>query len=238
MAKLMLKSTHRLMCGNSTDAGDLERLLRGEKAALFYCDPPYGVNERTMRLTAGRGKLAKDHDFRPVIGDDSTQTAIQAYRLAETRAPLQVWWGANYYAHALPEVSSWLVWDKRAGVDSDDNADCELAWSNTRKPARLFSHLWRGCIRASEKTESKVHPTQKPVALHEWAFATLKLEPGAVVVDLFGGSGSTLVACEKTHTRGFLCEIDPHYCDVIVERYRKFCGKLAIKTEENQASLS
>jgi len=222
---LWMLGNHRLLCGDSTNVQHVERLMNGEKADMVFTDPPYGVNERTMRKSAGRGKLAEGHDFRPVIGDDSADTAIAAFNLCSGLGINGIWWGANYFAHSVPEVSSWLIWDKRNGVPSDDNADCEMAWVWNKKPARIFSHLWRGCIRASEKSESKVHPTQKPIALAEWCFQNYG-NPKSVL-DLFLGSGSTLIACEKTNRKCYGCEIDAHYCSVIIERWERFTGKKA-----------
>lgn len=216
---------HRVMCGDSTNVQHVERLMNGEKADMVFTDPPYGVNERTMRKSSGRGKLAKGNDFFPVIGDTSTDTAIAAFNLCAALDINGIWFGANYFAHSVPEVGSWLIWDKRNGVASDDNADCEMAWVWNKKPARIFSHLWKGCIRASEKSESRIHPTQKPIALAEWCFENYG-QP-KTVLDLFIGSGSTLIACEKTGRKCYGMEIDPHYCSVIIKRWQDFTGKKA-----------
>lgn len=230
LGDLWTLGNHRLLCGDSTSIDAVERLMAGEKADMVFTDPPYGVSERTNRLSSGRGCLAQNQDFRPVIGDDSIETAVDAYRLCEGLGiPTLIFWGANYYASALPEVSSWIIWDKRDGVRSDDNADCELAWCNNRKPARVFSHLWKGAIRASERSERKVHPTQKPVALAEWCFENYG-SPRAIL-DLFGGSGSTLIACEKTDRKCFMMELDPHYCSVILDRWVKFTGKDPVRED-------
>lgn len=223
--EMFILGNHRLLCGDSTDRNQVDRLMNGEKADMVFTDPPYGVNERTNRKSSGRGKLAEGLDFQPVIGDDSTDTAIKAFNLCNGIPG--IWWGANYYAHSLPEVSSWLIWDKRDGVASDDNADCEMAWVWNRKPARIFSHLWKGCIRASEKSEKKVHPTQKPVMLAEWCFENYGNPK--TILDLFLGSGSTLIACEKTNRKCVGLEIDPQYCQVIIDRWEKFTGKKAVK---------
>lgn len=222
---LWILGEHRLLCGDCTVAENVQRLMAGEKADMVFTDPPYGVNERTMRKSAGRSKLAENHDLRPVWGDDSNDTAVKAFSL--WIGTPGIWWGANYYSNNIPEVSSWLVWDKRDGVGSDDNADCELAWVWNKKPARVFRHLWKGCIRASEKTESKVHPTQKPVVLAEWCFENYGNPK--LIWDGFLGSGSTLIACEKTNRKCYGMEIDPHYCDVIVARWEKFTGKKGMR---------
>jgi len=228
-AKMVKKPRHVLMCGDSTDKAQVDKLMNGEKADMCFTDPPYGVNERTNRKTSGRDKLAECQDFQPVIGDDSNQTAIDAYRLCESlNIKTQIFWGGNYYCNALPETSSWIVWDKRDGVASDDNADCELAWCNNKKPARVYRHLWKGCIRSSEKNETKVHPTQKPVVLAEWCFDNYGKNPKSVL-DLFLGSGSTLIACEKTGRKCYGMEISEHYVSVVIKRWQEYTGKTAEK---------
>src|SRR5690606_34818674 len=108
--------------------------------------------------------------------------------------PRVVLFGANHFASRLPPTPTWLVWDKRRGTGSDSQADCEIAWSNLGGPARLFSHLWRGAIRDSERGVKRVHPTQKPVALMRWCLEQAR--PSGIVLDPFLGSGSTLVACK------------------------------------------
>ena len=90
----------------------------------------------------------------------------------------------------------------------------------------MFTHMWHGIAKASESGQSRVHPTQKPVALAEWAFN--EFDAGSVVLDLFGGSGSTLIACEKTSRHCRIVELDPAYCDVIVKRWEDFTGNTAI----------
>ena len=92
---------------------------------------------------------------------------------------------------------------------------------------RIFKHQWNGLIKASERGEKRCHPTQKPVALAVWCFEHYG-KPKCSVLDLFGGSGSTLIACEKTGRKCFMMEISPAYCDVIVERWQNATGKKAV----------
>ena len=89
----------------------------------------------------------------------------------------------------------------------------------------MFTHQWHGMIKASEQSQSRVHPTQKPVALAEWCFQ--EFNAGNNVLDLFGGSGSTLIACEQSDKRCFVMELEPKYCDVIVQRWENLTGKKA-----------
>jgi site-specific DNA-methyltransferase (adenine-specific) len=195
-----------------------------ETVALLLTDPPYGVSERTNRKAAGRGKLAECNDFPPVHGDDKPfdPTPLLAFKRA-------VLFGANYFSERLPPSPSWIIWDKRDGIPSNDNADVELAWSNLGGPARCFRHIWNGMIKASERGERRVHPTQKPVALAQWVIGQ-HTQPGEVVFDPYAGSGSVLVAAKNLGRRAIGVEIERRYCDEIVRRLAQeilFSGEAA-----------
>ena len=121
------------------------------------------------------------------------------------------------------------MWDKREEMKSNNFADCELAWTSFDNPARIYRFLWNGMIRKGNEKEElyiRVHPTQKPVGL---MVDILRDFPSKNVVDLFGGSGSTLIACEKLKRNCYLGEIDPYYCRVILRRYEKYTGEKSVK---------
>mgnify|MGYP000911072919 CR=1 len=128
-------------------------------------------------------------------------------------------WGANHYASKLPDCACWLVWDKRDGIDSNDQADCELAWTNLRSPASLKRHMWNGMLKDSERGEPRVHPMQKPVVLMAWTMEQCKVPIGATVLDPYMGSGTTGIACLRTGRNYIGIERDAaHYktaCDRI-----------------------
>ena len=149
---------------------------------------------------------------KPIEGDEDPDLAKRVFKIFSNIPG--IWWGANYYSSVLPDAPKWLVWDKNNG--GSDQTDCELAWTNLKGVVRQFTQ-------ASEKS-NRVHPTQKPVSLIEWAF---DLHDGNRVLDLFLGSGSTLIACEKTNRKCYGMEIDPHYCSVIINRWQEFTGKEA-----------
>lgn len=186
------------------DCLDILPTLTGVDAVIT--DPPYGMNEHAMH-GGNRSRAAVATDWPAVVGDDRPFDPSPWIEYQPC-----VLWGANHYASRLPDAPSWLVWDKRDGTTSDDNADCETAWTNTGKAARLFRHLWRGMIKASERDDTRCHPTQKPVALMAWCMDTVKVERGALVLDPYCGSGTTGVACIRTGRRFIGVEIDPtHY---------------------------
>jgi DNA modification methylase len=216
---------HRVMCGDSTSIDAVERLLDGAKIDLVHTDPPYGINEKGMR--ADRGGLTTNSKL-PDFNDATTDAAKDAFALCEGLGiKRQVWWGANYYAHAVPETANWFVWDKRVDEKyNDTQSDCELAWVKSKwSSVRIFRHVWKGMIKDSEKGQRRIHATQKPVALAEWVFDYYK--DISTVLDLFGGSGSTLMAAEKQGKIAFLMELMPQYCDVIVKRWQDFTGQKA-----------
>jgi tRNA/tmRNA/rRNA uracil-C5-methylase (TrmA/RlmC/RlmD family) len=145
--------------------------------------------------------------------------------VASLEIPKLIIWGGNYFTDFLPPSPCWLVWDKER-PEGLTFADGEVAWTNFSTPLKFIRHRWDGYHRASEREQTRVHPTQKPAFLAEWCFN----EYGAKndkVLDLFGGSGSTLIACEKTNRRCYMMEIDPHYCDVILKRWEQFTGQTA-----------
>lgn len=214
---------HRLICGDSTDQATLEKLLNGTKADLLLTDPPYGIDYGAKLKGKGDGKGGSDRfgwkswdapewdKHRPEIGG--------LLSLADNA----IVWGGNYFTGQLPVRMCWLVWDK--GQRDFSLADGELAWTSFDKALRIKSYS-----RASANREEKFHPTQKPIELLRWCVQDIaeryagKIE---TVVDPFGGSGSTLITCEQLKKVCFMCELDPKYCDVIVERWESLTGKKA-----------
>jgi len=216
---------HRLMCGDSTSIDAVDRLLDGATIDLVHTDPPYGINEKGMR--DDRGGLTNNSKL-PDFKDDSIQYAVDAFNICDALGiKRQVWWGANYYAHTVPQTNNWFVWDKRVEDKyKDTQSDCELAWVKSKwSSVRIFRHVWKGMIKDSERGEKRVHATQKPVALAEWVIDYYK--DVKTVLDLFGGSGFNIMACEKKGISCYTMELMPEYADTIVKRWQDFTGKKA-----------
>lgn len=231
LGDIYLLGEHRLMCGDSTDPLAVKELLDGEEVDMVFTDPPYGMDLDTdyskMPSTKAQGnkkysKIAGDSDdFKPEL----IQTCLDVFDYCK-----EVFlFGADYYAEILPNKNqgSWVVWDKRVTENFDKmiGSAFELCWSKSkhkREIARFNNTLFSG----ESDARNKVHPTQKPIKLVEW-FLVKWGKSGDKVVDLFGGSGSTLIACEKTNRKCFMMELDPHYIDVIVTRWEKYTGKEA-----------
>ena len=174
--------------------------------------------------------------YSKVIGDNQPFDA-SSLRTYFNYVDEQFWWGANYYRTTLSSNDldgSWLVWDKRnEGSDNVLGSGFELCWSATKHKQDLLRFLWNG-FTAKEKNEKRVHPTQKPIALiaeiiNRWA------DKDCVVVDLFGGSGSTLLAAQETNRVAYLMELDPHYVDVICARYQKHTGNQPVLEATGEA---
>lgn len=219
---------HRLLCGDSTDSDQVAKLMNGEKADMVFTDPPYGINEKGDR--SKRGGLTKGNNL-PDFIDDSIQYAIDAFNQPQNiEIPVQVWFGANYYCHSLPQGNNWLVWDKRVeDKQRDTQSDCELAWVKSRfNSVRIFRHLWKGMMKDSEKGQRRVHATQKPVALIEFAINEYYPEAN-LIIDYFTGSGSTMVAAHQLKRKCYGMELDPKYCQVIIDRMKKLDSTLEIK---------
>ena len=218
---------HRLMCGDSTKQEDVDKLMNGVKADLVFTDPPYGINVVSDNGEVGANfGVAKKGNYSKVIADDTTDTAKKSYEILKTICNKLILWGGNYFIDFLEPSDGWLIWDKR--VDSgikNTFADGEMAYCNFHTPVRIYHQLWNGMIREGEK-DKRVHPTQKPIKMLSEILQDFSKE-NETILDVFGGSGSTLIACEQLNRKCYMMELDPHYIDVIIERWENFTGQKA-----------
>jgi len=221
---------HRLLCGDSTDSDAVARLMDGQKADMVFTDPPYG-----MKLDTDYSKLkgtdkspnAKGYKWDKVIGDDKEFDFLTSYALFED-VKEQFWWGADYYFNQLPVGGGLFVWQKRDKADSEMiGNDFEICWSKQRHKKATFWKRWVG-FDSIEKGEKRVHPTQKPIDLASWFIKDWSIE-GNKVIDLFLGSGSTMVAAHQLNRKCYGMELDPKYCQVIIDRMHKLDPSLEIK---------
>ena len=217
---------HRLICGDSTDSAVIDRLMDGVKADMVFTDPPYGINIVNDNGKVGAENLAKNRTYSKVIADDTTETARDAYCVLSTLCDKLIIWGGNYFLEFLPPSDGWIIWDKRRDMTSNNFADGEMAWCSFHTPIRIYHQLWNGMIREGEH-EDRVHPTQKPVRMLGEVLQDFS-NKNDIILDVFGGSGSTLIACEQLNRKCYMSELDPHYCDVIISRWETLTGGEAV----------
>lgn len=233
---LWVLGRHRVLCGDATSAEDVARVMGGAKADMVFTDPPYGVNIVRRKHVGGGGALkfkgvvggdswVSARNYAEIANDDSTEAARRFYAVCrDIGLDRFILFGGNYFADFLPPSACWIVWDKQ---NTGNFADVELAWTSMDRGAKLYSFMWNGLARSGDRASelvSRVHPTQKPVGLFEKIFADFEFE---LCLDGFLGSGSTLIACEKTKRICYGTELSEAYCDVIVKRWQEFTGNAA-----------
>jgi DNA modification methylase len=239
LGELWQLGDHRLLCGDSTDEKSVAYLMNGELADMVFTDPPYGVNYDGGHATdKRRDKLKNDDDV------DMYDLPIKnAFKFSKNNAALYLWFADRFTDDVVKGLSSagwkirnWIIWNKNMAQFGAIGAQykskhepCIYAFKSGQ------SVNWNGPnnevtvwdIKRENKNE--FHPTQKPVELAQRAIANHLVEN---VLDLFGGSGSTLIASHSNHKKAFVMELDPKYCDVIIERWERLTGLTATRLEQ------
>jgi DNA modification methylase len=216
---------HRLMCGDSTSIDTVDKLMDGQKADMVFTDPPYGVDYKGI-----------NNDSRDGL-EDLLRSAFANYLMASKSGASIYCFHSDRCADVFHKVfreffhfSSMIIWAKNSLTLSQtdyqsQHEPCLYGWMNNGTHSwhsdRKQTSVWR-----FDKERVVGHTTPKPVGLVEKAIANSS-KGGDVIIDLFGGSGSTLIACEKQSRHGRVMELDPKYCDVIVKRWEDFTGKKA-----------
>jgi DNA modification methylase len=216
-----LLGRHRLMCGDSTSIDAVEKLMDGQKADMVFTDPPYNVafNGRSGKHDVIKNDNLSDIDFKIFI-EQVCQTI-----LAIDPKVYYIWCNWKFYGILQEKLDykTCIVWAKNVfGMGNGYRHQHEFCLFNGKidQEIKNESDLWE-----VKKDTNYSHPTQKPVALSVRAFGNhIKL---LNVLDLFGGSGSTLIGAEQTGRNAYLMELDPKYCDVIIKRWQDFTGKQA-----------
>lgn len=218
---------HRLLCGDSTDSDQVAKLMNGQKADMVFTDPPYGIDIVGNNGKVGGDNKAKNGVYSKVIADDTTDTAKEFYQTCQALGfENYIIWGGNYFTDFLPFSPSWIIWDKRGDMNSNNFADGEMAWCSFETRVRIYKQIWNGMIREGEK-DKRVHPTQKPIkVLSDIINDQVK---GNLLFDGFLGSGSTMVASHQLNRKCYGMELDPKYCQVIIDRMLKLDPSLNIK---------
>ena len=218
---------HRLMCGDSTSVDNMNKLFDGNTIDLVLSDPPYGISVVGDNGKVGADNLAKNGIYMPVKGDETTDTTKEFYNACVSKdIDKYILFGGNYFIDFLPFSDSWIIWDKRGDMASNNFADGEMAWCSFHTPVRIYKQVWSGMIKEGEH-EKRVHPTQKPIRMLCDILKDFSKE-NENIFDGFGGSGSTLIACEQTNRNCYMIEYEPHYVDVIIARWEQFTGQKAV----------
>jgi DNA modification methylase len=212
---------HRLMCGDSTSIDAVEKLLNGEKIDLVFTDPPYNVafNGRSGKHDVIKNDNLPENEFNNFIAE-----ICNVIKIVDPKA-YYIWCNWKFYGvlQKLLDYKTCIVWAKNVfGMGQGYRHQHEFCLFNGKidEIVKNESDLWE-----IKKDSKYVHPTQKPVALSVRAFSNhVKL---LNVLDLFGGSGSTLIGAQQTGRKAFVMELDPKYCDVTVKRWEDFTGKKA-----------
>jgi DNA modification methylase len=219
---------HRLMCGDSTSVDAVEKLMAGEKVDMVFTDPPYNMafNGRSGKHDVIKNDNLSEADFNTFI--DGFVATIHAV----SPKVYYVWCNWKFYGSLQDRLDykACIVWAKNVfGMGKGYRHQHEFCLFNGSidDAVKNESDLW-----SVKKDTNYSHPTQKPVELSVRAFGNhIKL---VNVLDLFGGSGSTLIGAEQTRRRAFVMELDPKYCDVIVKRWQDFTGKKAVHAETGE----
>ena len=245
--EIWLLGEHRLMCGDSTSAEDVSKLMDGSKADLLFTDPPYGVSYEKKTK-----EVLKSKTYTKIQNDDLKLDQFKDF-LFDVFTNARAWLldSASYYVFSCQggdqemmmmmrecgiHCRHQIIWVKDAPVFSMGRLDYDYkhepilyGWvkkHDFQRKGEQDKSVWE-----FKRTENKLHPTMKPVPLLANALLNSTKE-NDLVLDLFGGSGSTMIACEQLNRKARLMELDPHYCDVIIARWEKFTGKKAVKEEE------
>ena len=222
---------HRLMCGDSTSVDAVDRLMAGRKANMLHTDPPYGVDYEGVpndhlkdaqleaflhdALSCAFTALAPGSNIYVWHADITALEFISAFR-------------SSGFKQARPPTIQWVKpsLTMSQGDYHSQNEPCLYGWKEGSGRVRVKDRKQTTIWKCDRTDEAKVHPTMKPVELCQRAIENSS-DVNGIVLDLFGGSGSTLIACEKTARDCRMMELDPKYCDVIIKRWQDFTGQTA-----------
>ena len=230
---------HRLMCGDSTDPAVIDRLMDGAKADMVFTDPPYAL----FGNSTGVAGVVDDKMTRPFF------LAIFQRIREHTKLFGHIYvccdWHSAFSLQAMVKQAkltekNLCIWDKGDGGLGAMYQQCyEMIWFLANSPLATQTigkrksgertingkpNIWRY---ARENTKERVHNAQKPLEMVKFAVGN-SCDMEEIVLDLFGGSGTTLIACEQLNRKCYMCELDPHYCDVIIDRWEKLTGEQAV----------
>jgi DNA modification methylase len=228
---------HRLLCGDSGIVENLDKLMNGSKADMVFTDPPYGMNyipnHNKARENNKKGITYNNVRHQEmVIGDnkDYNPSFLMQYF---NECKEQFWWGADYYVDKINEFKdgNLIVWNKRFGIEDMNwsSSHFELCFSRQPHLKEVVNIKWFG-VQGTEKQDirTRIHTTQKPIQLPAW-FIEKHGKNANIIVDIYLGSGTTMVASHQLKRKCYGMELDPKYCQVIIDRMKKLDPSLEIK---------
>jgi site-specific DNA-methyltransferase (adenine-specific) len=235
---------HRLLCGDSTDSDQVAKLMNGEKADMVFTDPPYGMfldtdysqikgSEKSIGFKGN--KVGNKYD--KIIGDneDFTPELINTIFASFPKCKEVFIWGADYFVDLLPNYGkdgSWLVWNKRSSdAQQRGIGNCfELCWSLNKHKRFVLDFEWFGFLSKDDPNEARnrQHPSMKPSKLISRMINEF-CKDATIIVDIFLGSGTTMLASHQLKRKCYGMELDPKYCQVIIDRMKKLDDTLVIK---------
>jgi DNA modification methylase len=229
MGDIYQLGNHRLICGDSSSQNDVDKVLDGDRPDMIFTDPPYNIDYQGV--SDKRDKIKNDKMEDSAFVDFLNQTLYGC----ETMYVCCSWHYAHLFREAMEKIGrkpkAMIVWNK---VNPAQHLDKYF-----KQHEIIFYYgdygghkTLRGDIWTIKRQRNTVHPTMKPVELIEMALEDNKDKK--IVFDMFGGSGSTLIACEKQNRKARLIELEPKYCDVIVKRWEDFTGKKAMLVNANE----
>ena len=221
---------HRLMCGDSTSEEDVAKLMNGVKVDMVFTDPPYGYEyQSNMRTKTEKFDVIENDDkkldFIPIVKKFNNGFVFVCTTWKVLKEWLEIF--TKYY-----DLTNMIIWNKGGGGIGDlkhtFSTDYEIILcsnNNCEITGKRIGSVWSI---AKDNANDYVHATQKPVEVSATAIKNTTNENDNIL-DLFGGSGSTLIACEQLNRKCYMMELDPHYIDVIIQRWENFTGEKAVK---------
>lgn len=209
---------HRLMCGDSTDTANVSSLMNGVKADIVVTDPPYGLDRNLARSPNREWRLKNDNP----ASANAMYRAVRQFDYVEERYVWGQWNTWNFLVESLGMPDNCIVWDKQHfGMGHGYRHQHEFCAYYGNKSFPSQADVW-----SAKRDYSGLHPTMKPIELLIRCLENSS-EKNQIVVDIFGGSGSTLIAAEQAKRICYMMELDPKYCDVIIQRWENLTGQKA-----------
>ena len=237
---------HRLMCGDSTNEEDVAKLMNGIKADMVFTDPPYGVS-----ASGGRSQTKDKLGMKAIANDElrnndltiflSNFIKAMKYKDGASIYICYPWATQKEFTEAILEnnlkIKNCIIWDKKVfGLNGFKGyrPQYEMIYFCCKEDFEWYgdkaqSNIWQ-ISREIKREEQGNHPTPKPIELIAKALKNSSKKED-IILDVFGGSGSTLIACEQLNRKCYMMELDPHYIDVIIQRWENFTGEKAVKIE-------